>query len=94
MARNCLIIFTLCFPKWTGRSRIQSVGPKMTALSEYLDKKLTSCAPVAFNRLVHADVMERLSHVREIKLIHMRVDATRSEVLAPFGEGWIDTAKG
>lgn len=69
------------------------VGPKMPTLTDYLDSKLTSCAPVAFDRLMHGDVLERLSHVHEVRLIEMRIDTARSEVLAPFGDGWIDSNK-
>lgn len=86
-------IHIVFFPSGVVGAEFNLFGPKMPALTEYLISKLSSCTPVAFDRLVHGDVMERLSHVREVKVIEMRIDAARSEVMAPFGDGWIDTAK-
>ena len=87
-------IHLVFFPGGLVGAEFNLIGPKMAALTDYLDNKLTSCTPVAFDRLVHGDVMERLSHLHEIKAIEMRIDAARSEVMmAPFGDGWIDTTK-
>lgn len=37
--------------------------------------------------------MQRLANLREIKLIDIRIDTAHSEVLAPFGDGWIAANK-
>lgn len=83
------------FPSGIVGAEFSLVGPKMSALTDYLVSKLSSCTPVAFERLIHGDVMERLRRVREIKLINIRVATSRSEVLGPFGENahWTDVAK-
>lgn len=86
-------IHLVFFPGGVVGAEFNLLGPKMTDLTSYLESKLTSCTPVAFERLVYRDVLERLGHLREIKLIEMRIDAAHSEVLAPFGEGWIDTTR-
>jgi hypothetical protein len=82
-------IHIVFFPSGVVGAEFNLFGPKMPALTEYLVAKLTSCMAVAFDRLVHTDVMQRLDHLHEIKLIDLRIDTARSEILAPFGDGWI-----
>lgn len=86
-------IHLVFFPTGVVGAEFNHVAPKMSDLTEYLVSKLKSCTPVTFERLVHRDVMERLGHLREVKLIEMRIDATRSDILTPFGDGWIDTSQ-
>lgn len=86
-------IHIVFFPNSVAGAEFNLVGPKMPALTDYLVSKLTSCTPVVFDRLVHTDVMQRIANLREIKLIDLRIDTAQSEILAPFGEGWLAANK-
>src|SRR5579859_309670 len=86
-------IHMVFFPSGVVGAEFNLYGQKMPQLTDYLVSRLTSCKPVVFDRLVHEDVMKRLEHLSEVKLIEMRIDPERAEVLAPFGDGWIETSK-
>lgn len=84
-------IHVLFFPSGLVGAEFNLFGPRMTSLTDYLVSKLTSCAPVTFDRLVYGDVLERLNRVHEVKAIELRVDTARTGILTPFGNGWIDS---
>ncbi len=69
-------VHVMFFPDQIVGSEFNVFGPRVPRLGQYLAAKLgTICPPVAFEPLLRQDVAERLEHLRDVRVVRLRIRA-------------------